>query len=254
VDEDMNYIQKKTYKKKCKLNIYVCKRHKTDTIIINKVYDKYKFGRVSNDHLQEIKIFLFENTETKVNSMKNIIVKYNDSLFGFREIEEKRKKHYDKVSEKYKNSLTNSKKKFKIAKYVPLTFKSYTKNHIDFIKTQQKCIKKVNEVFNSEAFYVYHFDQGHNTLWSDLNWIQDKTGVFKKYFFKIPDYDGMLILRPDGEFFVTNTHLSEKTLTKLLNGDWSTLKKDWLKTKKEFIKKGYGFFEAENNFKRQTCF
>ena len=254
LDENMNHIDKKAYKKKCKLNIYKCKRHKTDTTVINKIYDKYEFGKVSSEDLQILKTFFSNNSEIEFNPTTNTLVKYNDSIFGYKTTEERRKRHYDKYVELFNNSASAISRKGKVSEFVPLTFKTYTKNHIEFIRKQKKCIEKANKMFNSKVFHVYQFDLGHNIMWSDLNWIHDKISVFKQYFFKMPNYNGMMILKPDGTFFVSNVILKEKMLLILLNGDWSTLKHDWMKTKQDYIKKGFGFFKTENNFKRQTCF
>ncbi len=254
LDENMNQIDKKTYNKKCKINIYYCKKDKTDTTIVNKLYYKYQFGKVSNEDFQILKTFFFKSTGIKFSPTSNIIIKYNDSLFGYKSTEEKRKIQYNKHLNRYNNSISNIRKKGKFPEFVPHTLKAYTKSHISFINRQKKCIELVNKNYNSNAIFLYQFDLDHNIMWPDLNWIQDKYGLFKQLFFKIPNFDGMLILKPDGNFFVSNTILSEKVFSILLNGDWSNIKQDWIKTKQKYIKKGFGLFKLESNFKRKNCF
>ncbi len=259
VDVNMNYINKKEYKKKCKANIFVCKKDKIGSKQINRIYYKYEFGRISSTEVNKLRELLVTQTGIEINKNSNIIIKYSDTLFDYKAIEKRREQHYNKHNKTilFNTSNISKKREKKISEryeYKPLTLKTYIKNHIEFINNQKKCIKKAKLIYNTEAFYMYDIDLGHNVMWPDLNWIQDSTNVFKNKFFKIPNYNAKLIIKPNGEFFVSNANLDEKMQIILLKNNWQTIINDWRLSVEQLKKNGFGFFNIDESFKRAVCF
>lgn len=254
IDENQNLVSKKEYKKKCKLNVLKCIKEKAETVKTHRIYDKYIFGKLSNPQINEVKQYLNEISNIAILENKNIIIKYNDSLFGYEESEIRRRKNHRAYTIKFGAATKDISKKHNQIEYKPIEMKTYVKNHLKFINKEKKCVEKAQTVFNSQVLYIYNVDKGHNTMWPDLNWIQDVNKYLTTHFFRIPKYGGMLMIKPNGEYFVSNVVFNDKILTELLNGNWDLLKNDWNLTKNQLIKKGHGFFKIDNDFKRNSCF
>lgn len=239
IDENMNSIDSIQYINKCKILVLKCLKYKTDSIEVNKVLYNYSFGRITSTEYKQVKKLLIQNADTLINSNAVILINYRDSLYNF----EANKKNYDIHVLKH-DSIRHNK----------FTVKNFETNRKNWIKKQNKCIKKLAKNYNTKTFYVYKYDFG--TLKSDeaLIWIKDR-GIFKNMFFKIQYNYNYLIIKPDGEYFLCGNHFSNINLKFLLkNSDWSKVKLDLQNSYISNSLDGIGTFSEVNGLHIEHCF
>ena len=84
----------------------------------------------------------------------------------------------------------------------------------------------------------------------------EDNGAFRNTFFQIMRQYDFLVIKPDGEFFLSGGHLSDAKLKQLLNDrDWTPIKDDWKKSTETKVKNGYGFFRKyDPDFHINHCF
>lgn len=239
IDENMIEIDSLTFNQKCKFNILKCLIYKKDSVFeINKVLYKYSFGKIKPTEAIQLKKLLKNSSSKEINPLSNIIIHYRDSLYNFQSHEKKIKRHF---------------KKHKNIHHSRLTFKSFTSRRKKWIKKQRKCMKKVNDKFSTETFYVYKYDNNAANSYHNLHWIKDR-GLFKNKFFNIMYNTNLLVIKPNGDYFSSGGHLSKKMLFKLLkHSDWSSFKKDWKKSYQSLHKEGYGLFKKQKTH-QSHCF
>jgi hypothetical protein len=237
LDENMSKIDSIIYKKKCKSTVLKCLEYKKDSLfIIHKVLYKYTFGKISKTETIQLKKPLSINKT--FNSQSNIVINYRDSLYDYNA----RKRNSDRHLKSHDSF-----------KHIALTHKKFNSSRKIWIKQQKKCINKIKNKYNTETFYVYKYDYGSIKHYPDLGWIKDR-GNFKTIFFGIMYNFNMLILRPNGEYFLSGGHFSNKMLKNLLKNDWSQYKKDFNDSYNSQNNKGYGLFKTNSSFHKKHCF
>lgn len=135
------------------------------------------------------------------------------------------------------------------------TQKVYEKSKNKWVKKQNKCIKKFESKYNVNVFHVYKYSEVNPSIYKDFLWVEDN-GVFKNVFFQIIRHFDFLVLKSDGEFFLSGSHLSDSKLKQLINEkDWTSFKDDWKKSTETKHKNGYGFFRKyDPDFHINHCF
>lgn len=239
IDENMNRIDSIQYINKCKIYILKCLKYKTDSLDINKVLYNFSFGRITPTEYKQVKKLLVQNADTLINSNTVILINYRDSLYNF----EANKKNYD-IHVLNHDSIRHKK----------LTPKNFETNRKNWIKKQNKCIKKLAKNYNTKTFYVYKYDFGTHKDDEALSWIKDR-GIFKNLFFKIQYNYNYLIIKPDGEYFLSGNHLSDLNLKSLLkNSDWSKVKLDFQNSYISNSIDGIGIFSEKVGSHIEHCF
>ena len=239
LDENIIEIDSLEFIKKCKFKVFKCLVYKTDSIIINKVLNKYNFGKIKKKEYHQIRKLLIKNQNRLIDSSSALLINYRDSLYDFIT----RKKNFE-----------NHVKKHDSVKHVSFSFKKFDSNRKRWIKKQKKCIKKVKRKHNAETFYVYNFDFGSIKDYPDLNWIKD-IGVFKRVFFSVMYESSFLILKPNGNYFLSGGHLGDKMLKKLIRTEnWTNFIKDLKTSKKNKNTRGVGFFNNNLIHNKSHCF
>jgi hypothetical protein len=253
IDEDLKEINLEDYNKKCYSEIFKCSTYKTDSIKINKVLFRYAFGKLNKERRKELNELLSNKSSVKIDSNRTLIITYNDTLFGLYSRLAYRKKlliSQEKTNLERKNS-GESPIKFINRKLTPKTYlKSIKKNE----KKLKKCISKANEKYNTDVFFFYKNDKDYLKDIEFTNWIQD-TGLIKDTFFKIANRNNFVILKPNGDYFLSEPRLSDNRLISLLkNNDWSQYKLDWENSIAANSKTGIGFFKREKTSLLTHCF
>lgn len=236
LDENIVKIDSSTYNNKCKNILLKCLEYKSDSLIMNKVLYKFQFGKLKPDEYNQIKNILSINSDKKIKKDDFIIIKYYDSLLNFKRVNERHIIHLKKAEEQQTELNVRN-------KYHEFNDKIFIKNRISWIKKTNKCIKRYEKKFQSKAFYIYKDEQNVVDKYENFNWIKDR-GVFKHTFFKIMFNYRFVIIKPDGEYFLSGGHLSDKRFEELLkNKDWSKFKQDWNDSYKINILTGKGIFK-----------
>lgn len=223
IDENFKSISLNTYKQKCKRSLFKCLEYKTDSLVINKILFKYKFGYLDSTAYNQVRNLLIRDSKRKIPNNSTIVIKYYDSIFSFDTEYNKHVKHEKEYEASKKDSS-------RIHKEI---FESKRSN---WILNRNKCLKKFDGKYDTKIFHMFkHKDNGADE-YDSFQWIEDK-GTFKNVFFPIMYNYGLLLLKPDGEYFLSGWHLSDKMFNKLIkNTDWSKYKNDLINEKGMFSK------------------
>jgi hypothetical protein len=229
IDENMKTIDSEIYKIKCHSFVLKCLSIKTDSLNINKVVYKFKFGKTDSLGYSQIRKLLLENNSQKIDANAYLMISYNDTIFDFKASKKSFERHVNQ---------------HKTATHDKFNKESYRSNTKYWIKKQTKCRKKFKKL-GGETFYVFNYDYGYRKENPENNLIKDSR-LFKNAFFKSINSTNFLLIKPDGEYFISGGHLSDSLLKKLLkNKDWTRFKFDWLDSYSSFSYSGKGIFKKD---------
>tara|TARA_B100000678_G_scaffold195795_1_gene164207 strand:- start:47128 stop:47979 length:852 start_codon:yes stop_codon:yes gene_type:complete len=254
-DETSTQINKAEFTKKCNSSyIYKCISYPTDTLVINKVFFKYKFGKISPEKFQQIRKLLIKDGKYKIEKNQIIIIKKFDSLYNYeREIEYH--KIHEKNYKKYK-AINDSLgyEKYHIHQH-DFNKKIFQKSLNSWIREKQKCIAKFEKKFHTKVIYLHEDDIEQEENYNNFSWVKDR-GIIKRIFFSDNNVHDLLILKPNGEYLLSGGHFIDRYLKKILqNQDWSQFKEDWIKSLEADNPHGKGIFkERRSIYHKKHCF
>jgi len=238
IDAYNKEIDKTIYLKKCKNHTYKCLEYKTDSLVVNKVLNKFYFGKLSTQVYQQIRLLINRDSKKKIDSGEIIVLKYYDSLLSFSTLNKKHIKHTLAVKKDTSLSLRD-----KGRRTHDFNEKKFINNRKKWLKKQNKCIEKYERKFSIKINYLYKAEENVVNNYGGFNWIKDN-GVFKNQFFKIMYNYNLAIIKPDGEFYLNGGHTTDKRVEKLLeNSNWEQYKNDLELSKTTHMENGYGLFE-----------
>ncbi|WP_452601021.1 hypothetical protein [Pontimicrobium sp. MEBiC06410] len=253
LDENLNEIDSISYSRKCKRILSKCLKYKTDSLVINKVLIKYAFGKLTPNQYNQIKGVITRNSNIELKQNEVLVIKYYDSLFSFNSVNRRHLNHLKKPKTVLPDSLANAKN----TKNVFHTFNEsiFNENRKKWVKKHKKCIEKNEKKYDIKLIYLYKAEQNVLDQYEDFNWVKDN-GVFKNKFFKIMFNFHLLIIKPDGDYFLSGGHITDKQVGKLLKkADWSKYKNDWKLSFQREVINGYGLFKKTSSFHhKKHCF
>jgi hypothetical protein len=187
--------------KKCYSEIYYCIKYENDLLVKFKIRPEYFYGKIDSISHKQILSLLNNRMDIKVAIDKTLLVSY-------RSIIENHESYLNRLNDT-KNGISDS----LLSGLIPMTEKQFEKQGKLFLKTQNKCIKKVNKIGNIFQFYVFAENKGYLTNEDSIIWRKDFNNVFKDLFFK---KGILLILKPDGNYLITMNRLGDDFLFKHL--------------------------------------
>lgn len=196
------------------------------------IYFSHDFGTIQPSYLKQIKKQLSKSSGKKILSNQTIVIRYNNNLY---------KK--DKVIKRLTSGPVHKSKataKNKIKKW-----------RVDI----KKGLKSLEERKDSKLFFVYANNLGgkHDYPKLKLNWIEDTMNLGDSLF-KIKHTHHLIVIRPNGEYFISNVHLSSHLIKKILDEeDWSQFRKDWKKSYQKMSPRGYGVFRTKKQAHNILC-
>lgn len=238
LDENLKEIDSVIYKNKCENVVLKCLSYSTDSLEINKVLFKFKFGKLSNTELNQLKLLFTKRTNTQLDSSSTLIINYRDTIHNYFSS----KRDYDNHVKNHKN-----------AEHRKFNEEVHEKEKKVWETKHKKCIKAYSK-HNTKVLYTYNFSYHKeltNTNYSNLNWLKDN-GMFKNTFFPILYNYRYLVIKPDGNYFLIGGHFPEKNLKKLVkNSNWEKYISNWensyLKYAKEGIFKNLNIYNHKNH-------
>ena len=154
-----DFVKAKDYSKN--LDLYF----KNDTTQIGLLVTRKKFGQLDKNTFEDLKSYLTELTEKKIDSTQNIVINYLTA--------------YPK-----KNENANSKSGWNVL-------------HRDYLK-------KLHKIANINQFWI-HSSECDNLEYNHqkrINWTEDKDDLLKKLFFPYEvRYGNFILIKPDGKFY-----------------------------------------------------
>lgn len=249
LDENMQSLDSLSYEQKCKQIPFKCLKYETDSMTINKVLTKYTFGKITPVEATQLRKLLMLDSGKTIDENDVILVKYTDSIRNFRTIQKNSVRHT-----KMHDSINKASNNYH-AKHKPYTKAVYSKNIQGYVKRSNKCIKKYERKRPVSVHYVYGDEQNVLKDYDRMTFIKDR-GILKTSFFKIVQNYNLLILKPDGEYFLSGGHLIDDTLFELIRKkDWTKFKTDWESTLNVYKINGVGMFKEIGYYDhRKHCF
>lgn len=238
MDENNIKISKTLYKTKLKNTVLHSKSYETDSLMIYKILHKYYFGKISSKEYNQIRLLLEKEDKTKIKDNNPLLIKYYDTLFDFKTLMNQHKLHLKK-HHLYPNGDT-----IKNIKHHTFNHKIYLRKIKEYSKKSKKCTKKLGHKMNTKVFYVYNFDKGY-VFNENLKWIKDK--IFKNLFFKIMHEYDLIIIKPNGDYFLKSGHFSDANIKLLLKeNNWSSFIDDWKNSLTKYPINGTGIIKKFN--------
>jgi len=203
-DQDLNFIDEINYHEKAISALYQGYQLDQDSIIIKRLIRKYDFGNFNTTKLGQVQSLLRKELEIQ-DFEKNIILFYKDSLLGYDEF----------------NKSTKARALLDQMRIVPK--EEFLSRRTSFDSKQKQC-QKFAKRLNTMPFYVYSEK-------IDLEYIPKKhehhkiSTTLKSIFFKY-DYHGVVILKPNGDYFFY-TRLNESQVKKMLKEEWTNYIEDY---------------------------
>ncbi|MEZ4796582.1 MAG: hypothetical protein R2785_05380 [Flavobacteriaceae bacterium] len=245
VDENMQEIDSISFYKKCDARVFKCLTYSTDSLIVNKVHNRFKFGKVSPEEYNQIRLLLMKKGNTEIAPDQILVIEHIDTIGGSYATYLKTTNKYS-TKEKYRKSstvqLNGEPAKIKITNPKIKSEKAYNKSYLINMKKPAKCAKKFESEFNTRVFMTYNYGKDKKHLYKGINWIEYPGVIIPKFLDQV-DKGHYVILKPDGEYFVASLLLRDINLEELFkNSDWTKHKNDLKKSKTQDIKHGYGIF------------
>jgi hypothetical protein len=224
--------------------------YKTDSLSINKILFKYKFEYLDSTAYNQVRNLLIRDSKHSIPDNSTIVIKYYDSVFSFETEYQKHIKHEKQYESSKKDSTV-------VMHYHEHDFNKelFETNRGNWIKYRNKCLKEYDGKFNTKIFHMFKHSDEDKSTFKDFEWIDDK-GTFKNVFFQIMYNFNLVIIKPNGEYFLSGAHLSNKTYEKLIKSEnWSKYKKDWNKSLNKYEIYGKGIFNKKYNYNhKKHCF
>jgi hypothetical protein len=241
----MKEIDSVNFYKKCDARVFGCLEYKTDSLIVNKIYNRFKFGKISKEEYNQVRLLLIKKGDTEISPDQILVIEHTDTIGGSYA---SYLKNMNKLGNKEQYRKTSTVKvngkpiKTKITKPKVKSEKAYNKSYLALMKRPAKCAKKFEKKFDARVFMTYNYGEDKKHLFKGINWVEYPGIIIPKFLNQI--HKGhYLILKPDGEYFVASTLIRDVNLEELFkNSDWTKHKNDLIKSKTQDLMHGYGIF------------
>ena len=239
LDVDNLKISKTTFNKKFYAAVFYSRAYYLDGIVINKISYQYYFGKITPQKRKELQILINSKTNRNIKDNENILIQYFDTLQGYQGQKRLYKKHY--IDYHYQIVENDT---IYFTEYPPLTLKKFNTQRKKYQKKLTKCSIKLEKRKNTKVIEMYNIDTGYPFELEKLTWLKDP-GIFKKIFFKNMYESNLLIIKPNGDYFMKYSHIKDEDLFGLLKtDDWSQYKKDFEKSINTNSSVGYGIIKS----------
>lgn len=233
IDDLNKRIDFDSFKVKKENILYTYKKNELDSAVVYRLYKHFSFNRLSKIDNQQIRLMLTSRYDFDIKPNNTIILHFKDTLFGYAEQRKRRLKYPFVLSHRNNDTI-----------HVPFTVELYNKRRKVFDNDQGKCLKKI-EKFDAKILYLYGVNKGYTHKSNHLEWIQ-ASEVLDRLFFN--GKSSFVILRPDGQFYVSIASDLPNNVEKLLKlEDWSKPLDDYAKQYSVDNTKLIGFFDTKYN-------
>ncbi|MFV0566220.1 MAG: hypothetical protein ACK5NB_10350 [Flavobacteriaceae bacterium] len=238
VDENNRPISKYNFYKKEKSPLYSGFRFSTDTLIIEKLRYNYFFGKIESPKKEQI-LKLFSKRH-QIDTSKTLVIHYLDTLKSINDYPKRsRTIFYDSLGQEVKHSikLTHMYSGLKVdaSKSGEIARHKHILNHKDFFLINKRCVKSYKRKKNVEVLHFFGVNMGHPEAYKKIKWYKDYGFVLGKIFADKTDNFKNIILRPNGEFYVSDYYMSVDEVSLRLK-NWDKEKENFYQTIKSFSK------------------
>jgi len=222
IDEFKTFIEKDLALKKCKSNTFYCRVKEYDSIVTYNVYYKYFFGKLKKTEYIQYLSILKNRISVQIDTNSVIVINYKKTLDSYN--------NYINILDSLNRISSKINEERKIKSVNERAFKSYNKQ---YIKKQKHCLKKIKKIDNITSIYLYSIKNDRKKNVGVFEWRRDYNKTFMKRFFGKESKFNLLILRPDGSFFLKSKKASYHDFSEddvfdlLKNNDWNGFLNEW---------------------------
>jgi hypothetical protein len=206
LDEGKIEIDKRTYNKKLRSDLYYGQRYTNDSIVYNVLYLSYYIDKIKKP--QKEQLFKLLAQRNHVDTTRSMLIHYENTL---------------KAIEDFPKNDTII--------YYKYGLHSHLISHKTFIDGHKKCNSTKRK--NSNVYHFFAVNNGHPLSFDGQIWYEDNLLLLKNTFGNGRESrsNWALIIHPSGEFAVRNAELDYKIWNKLADH------LDWEKQLRKFDKK-----------------
>lgn len=239
VDENMNRINKEQYLNNCSKRIFSCSRTVSDSLVINTVHSRFKFGKISEEVHKKLLFELYKTNKPQTD--QTIVLRFVERSLG----------NYESYVENYFDRLKKIDGKYfmfieranKFVSFTPRVLNEIQYYHYlkKFMLREKKCLKKVNKKTNAEIFHLTKTNlENPKNLGEGFN-ITKRNNYLEDIRSSLPDSTRFVIIRPKGDYFSSSRFIKPNAIIEFINkSDWSEFKRDLKISNSIKHKNGYG--------------
>lgn len=233
VDENYNKLLKDTFKQKLKSNAYKAYRYSTNTLVLEMLKPKFRFGNLDK-HVKS-QLFKLLASRHNIDTSKVLSILYIDSLKSKNDFP---KKKYALVKDQYGNTI--GKEKFRSAWVFPSEYvdiRKYLKdrnknevklitvnNYKGFLKNCKRFFRLHKKYDEVTPFMFYNFKAGTEDEFKNIHAYKDYGLLLRKLFALDTEVPKYIVIKNNGEFYAS--HLMPFLFFN---------EKDWNNTKSKFF-------------------
>ncbi|SFD31710.1 hypothetical protein SAMN04487987_10993 [Algibacter pectinivorans] len=227
LDELDNPVSKIKFYTKEQSSIYSGTRYSSDTLVLQTLRLNYMYDKMPL--ISKERLFNFLSSNYKLDTTKTIVIHYTNTL--------KNPKDYPNRTPVYKfDSLNNT---YKLLKYhnagnLDLTLgvsgHMHAQNYSAIMYGYKQCIKyhrKKNEELS--VLHLYAKNEGFPLEEKGLEWYLDKNQFIKGFFKKFNTVSNIVIIQPNGEFYVQYCSSKYDYASLIAKHKWGTHKTEFLR-------------------------
>jgi hypothetical protein len=250
LDEVLKPIDSTLHSKKCRSFFFACTSYTKDGTLFVVANFNYKIGKLTKEAHSQVLSVIKLQTKQKINTTTdNILIRFADTLFDYKTI--KRKHEFHLKQYKPDPILINGKE---------IVFKEKVFNKTEYQKVVnnrnikiEKCNKIYSKKGNLNFFYFYDHSIGDSKNLESNLWIKDK-GLLKNFFFKKTNAYIFLILKPNGDYFLSDRNVTNRMIRKLLkHKNWEPYIADLKKTYEFKDRNRVGLFRITKPYYTSNC-
>ncbi len=248
IDEFKKLSSKELTLKKCASNVFHCRLIAYDSIVAYHAYHKYIFGNIPAPKLKQYHSILKNRMNIALDTNAILVIDYRKYISNFKSY----KKFIDSL---HRNGHEGSKNT-----HVILNQKQFERRKKVWYKKKVKCSRKIQKIKNTKVIDIYSSNKGVDLSSENYRFmVQDFNEVFQNNFFLEKGLYKLLILKPNGDYFLKSiqsrqTDFTEKDIFDLLKSEnWKSYQNEWNKRIKNLeksfsiIKVYYGNYKPVNN-------
>lgn len=241
VDDNMNRMTKEQYLNNCSKHIFSCSTTVSDSLVINTVHSRFKFGKISPEVRRKLLSELYKNNKPKTD--QTIVLRFVERHLGNHKsyVED----YFDRLYKIDGNYFMFSERANKLVSFQPRVLKNsqYYRYLESFMYREKRCLKKINKKTNSEVFHLTKTNlENTKNLGEGFNIIK-RNDYLEDIRSSLPDSTRFAIISPKGDYFSSSRFIKPNAIIEFINkSDWSEYKRDLKISNSIKHKNGYGIF------------
>lgn len=249
INYDLQEISEDEFKSLTKSRSITSYIHQKDTITIKKIGLKHWFGQLDSIQYNKIRNYINFKSKNQLKKDDYIVIALIDTLHSYDSYVKNFIRNYRYNPERHKHLEVSEIHNTKIIRRELLRNKNDFLSFVDKkMKNTIACKNRIEKKYNAKVYHIYNEKYNEKPLNPELDWL-DNYAVFKDLFFPFEYRNKVIIIKPDGAFFVTSSYSLrlEKALIKHKN--WNKYEKKLHKIYKDnpnYYEQGI-FFVLEKN-------